>query len=81
MLNPRPLNVRPLRQPPLVCRLCQQEAEHNETLRISYCAIHGLESPLDILGSTPRRFETGRAAFVRNANPTFNLGSWAIPAG
>ncbi|MHB1932752.1 MAG: hypothetical protein ACYCPV_07215, partial [Thermoplasmata archaeon] len=49
----------------LICRLCRQDAKHNEVLHISYCPVHGLSSPLDLLpgrreawvprGSTPGR--------------------------
>jgi hypothetical protein len=38
-----------------ICRLCRQDAKHNEVLRISYCPVHGLSSPLDAL---PRPMET-----------------------
>jgi hypothetical protein len=48
-----------------ICRLCRQDAKHNEVLHISYCPVHGLSSPLDLLpgrpearalrGSTPAR--------------------------
>ncbi len=31
----------------LVCRQCNLEAEHNNVLRLSYCPVHGLASPLD----------------------------------
>lgn len=32
-----------------ICRLCRQDAKHNDVLRISYCGVHGLSSPLDAL--------------------------------
>jgi|GEM_PF-6094391 hypothetical protein len=70
----------PIRHP-LVCRFCLEEAVHNEVLRISYCRVHGLSSPLDEKGATPRRFEVARAAEGRNETAVFQLGSWAIPAG
>lgn len=31
----------------LICRRCNLEAEHNRVLRVSYCPVHGLGSPLD----------------------------------
>ena len=36
-----------------ICRLCRQDAKHNEVLNISYCPIHGLGSPLDALPWRP----------------------------
>jgi len=46
-----------------ICRLCRQDAKHNEVLHISYCPVHGLSSPLDQL---PRRPEA-RASRVSTA--------------
>ncbi len=36
-----------------ICRLCRQDAKHNEVLHISYCPVHGLSSPLDQLPWRP----------------------------
>ena len=36
-----------------ICRLCRQDAKHNEVLHISYCPVHGLSSPLDALPWRP----------------------------
>lgn len=46
-----------------ICRLCRQDAKHNEVLHISFCSVHGLASPLDPL---PRRPE---ARAVRGYTP------------
>jgi hypothetical protein len=39
----------------LVCRLCRLEANHNEVLGLTYCPIHGLDSPLDSRGNHSSR--------------------------
>jgi hypothetical protein len=36
-----------------ICRLCRQDAKHNEVLHISFCPVHGLSSPLDELPGRP----------------------------
>jgi hypothetical protein len=36
-----------------ICRLCRQDARHNEVLHISFCPVHGLSSPLDLLPGRP----------------------------
>jgi hypothetical protein len=36
-----------------ICRLCRQDAKHNEVLHISFCPVHGLSSPLDQLPWRP----------------------------
>jgi len=36
-----------------ICRLCRQDAKHNEVLHISFCTVHGLGSPLDPLPGRP----------------------------
>jgi len=36
-----------------ICRLCRQDAKHNEVLHISFCPVHGLSSPLDELAGRP----------------------------
>jgi hypothetical protein len=36
-----------------ICRLCRQDAKHNEVLHISFCPVHGLASPLDQLPGRP----------------------------
>jgi hypothetical protein len=36
-----------------ICRLCRQDAKHNEVLHISFCSVHGLASPLDQLPGRP----------------------------
>ena len=36
-----------------ICRLCREDAKHNEVLHISYCPVHGLSSPLDQLRGRP----------------------------
>lgn len=36
-----------------ICRLCRQDAKHNEVLGISFCPVHGLSSPLDALPGRP----------------------------
>lgn len=54
-----PLNARS----GFICRLCRQDAKHNEVLAISFCPVHGLSSPLDALQRAgearfPRRVST-----------------------
>ena len=36
-----------------ICRLCRQDATHNEVLHVSFCPAHGLGAPLDILPWRP----------------------------
>jgi hypothetical protein len=62
-----------------ICRLCRQDAKHNEVLRISYCAVHGLSSPLDAL---PWRAEArySRPVSIPAAATGARPVSWAVPA-
>ena len=69
-----------LKRTPLVCRHCHQEAIHNEKLRISFCAIHGLSAPLDQLNFADPRAHRA-SLYVRTVSPTMERGSWAVPAG
>jgi len=46
-----------------ICRLCRQDAKHNEVLHISFCPVHGLNSPLDVLPGRPE------ARFPRGSTP------------
>ena len=66
---------------PLVCRSCHQEAIHNETLRISFCRVHGLSSPLEALRGADQRIGVRASLYVRHASPDLERGSWAVPAG
>jgi hypothetical protein len=61
-----------------ICRLCRQDAKHNEVLHISFCPVHGLGSALDALpgrpeARTPRGYTPVPATAVRPV-------SWAAPA-
>lgn len=52
-----------------ICRLCREDAKHNEVLHISYCPVHGLSSPLDALPwrtevRYPRRVSTPAAGMM-----------------
>ena len=49
-----------------ICRLCRQDAKHNEVLHISFCPVHGLSSPLDAL---PWRTEARFARRVSTPAP------------
>lgn len=64
---------------PMVCRWCGTRAELNRVLRISFCHVHGLESPLDPADAPVVRRE--RATFSRESPLIVGGGSWAIPAG
>lgn len=46
-----------------ICRLCRQDAKHNEVLGISFCPVHGLKSPLDVLQGRPE------ARILRGSTP------------
>lgn len=60
-----------------ICRLCRQDAKHNEVLHISFCAVHGLSSPLDALPGRPEsKVRVYTPAVVTGARPV----SWAAPA-
>jgi len=60
-----------------ICRLCRQDAKHNEVLHISFCPVHGLSSPLDALPGRPEaRLRGYTPAAVTAAKPV----SLAAPA-
>lgn len=64
---------------PMVCRWCGTRAELNRRLRITFCPVHGLESPLDPADlPTVRRL---RVEVSREPLLVVGGGSWAIPAG
>ena len=69
---------------PMVCRWCGTRAELNRKLRITFCPVHGLESPLDPADLPVVRRELPefvRETRVYATGTPFNGGSWAIPAG
>ncbi|MDE1819914.1 MAG: hypothetical protein KGJ23_04815 [Euryarchaeota archaeon] len=65
----------------MVCRWCGEKASVNRILRITFCATHGFEGPLDP-GDVPV-FRAGRAlgAGVYPVSAGLATGSWAVPAG
>jgi hypothetical protein len=63
---------------PMVCRWCRTKAEVNRKLRITFCPVHGFESPLDPADLPAVRVE--RVEFSRAAPYAVGGGSWAIPA-
>lgn len=63
---------------PMVCRWCGTKAELNRKLRITYCPVHGLESPLDPADLPVIRRD--RTEFSRDPQMYVGGGSWAIPA-
>ncbi len=66
--------------PPMVCRWCRLDAVHNPRLRITFCPVHGLESPLDGRNAPNSRWVRDHN-IVRGESPILSGGSWAIPAG
>ncbi len=48
-----------------ICRLCRQDAKHNEVLHISFCPVHGLSSPLDELPGRPEARTSRVSTLVR----------------
>jgi hypothetical protein len=52
-----------------ICRLCRQDAKHNEVLHISFCPVHGLSSPLDELPGRPE------ARVSRVSTPAREIGA------
>ncbi len=69
---------------PMVCRWCGMQAELNRKLRITFCPVHGLESPLDpadLPVIRRDRLSPMRDSRVYNTGAPFGGGSWAIPAG
>ncbi len=65
---------------PMICRWCRLEAVHNHRLRITFCPVHGLESPLDGRNAPNARWARDHN-IVRTEAPLMTGGSWAIPAG
>ncbi len=63
----------------MVCRWCGADAASNPILKITFCPVHGLESPLDPPGLL--LFRCTRTPAADHPPLAGARGSWSVPAG